>query len=201
MCTWRPCRGRPQRRWRPRPWPKQTSCCCAGSRRAWWRRRTRRAGRPASPFSRASAAAALAGPLQTWGSTDTWLRRVAPCMWADADEQRLGRSASGSSRGKQAPCRPHPGPSIACCCLSPLLVLPPSLPLKQKAEEQADGSSNRSVQERSDTFASWEAAISCSLAGARIKRLSKLYLALRGACCVGWGGGGGCGSVDQACAC
>jgi len=47
-------------------------------------------------------------------------------------------------------------------------------------EERQDGSSSKTVEERTLSFPSWAAATSCSLQGASIKRLSKLYLLLRG---------------------
>jgi hypothetical protein len=36
------------------------------------------------------------------------------------------------------------------------------------------------VQQRSDSYASWPEATSCSLQGVRLRRLSKLYLLIRG---------------------
>ncbi|KAI7844210.1 hypothetical protein COHA_002344 [Chlorella ohadii] len=49
----------------------------------------------------------------------------------------------------------------------------------EKVEERQDGSSSKTVEERTLSFPSWAAATSCSLQGASIKRLSKLYLLLR----------------------
>lgn len=66
------------------------------------------------------------------------------------------------------------------------LPLPPSR-LPQKREEQADGSTSKHVQECSDSFASFADATSCSLRGASVKRLSKLYLVLRGKGGKRWG--------------
>lgn len=54
----------------------------------------------------------------------------------------------------------------------------------QKVEEQKDGSSSKTVEERTLSFPNWAAATSCSLQGVNLKRLSKLYLLLRGG---GWG--------------
>ena len=61
----------------------------------------------------------------------------------------------------------------------------------QTRAEQADGTTTKTVEEKTDSFASWQQATSCSLAGVSMKRLSKLYLLIRG----GWvslflGGGG-----------
>lgn len=56
----------------------------------------------------------------------------------------------------------------------------------QKKEELEDGSTSKQVEERSEQYASWADATSCSLAGASIKRLTKLYLVLRGAWLEQW---------------
>lgn len=50
----------------------------------------------------------------------------------------------------------------------------------QRLEERPDGSSSKVVEARCLRYASWADATSCSLAGANPKRLSKLYLVLRG---------------------
>jgi hypothetical protein len=50
----------------------------------------------------------------------------------------------------------------------------------QKRAEQTDGATTKTVEEKTDSFASWQEATSCSLAGVSMKRLSKLYLLIRG---------------------
>ena len=49
----------------------------------------------------------------------------------------------------------------------------------------ADGTTTKTVAEKTDSFASWQEATSCSLAGVSMKRLSKLYLLVRGGCPLG----------------
>ena len=58
----------------------------------------------------------------------------------------------------------------------------------QNKEEQADGSVSKQMEERSDSFASWADATSCSLSGVSVKRLAKLYLLIRGE--LAWGSQG-----------
>lgn len=53
-------------------------------------------------------------------------------------------------------------------------------PPLQKKEEQADGSTRKTAEERTEHFASWGEALGCSLQGVSLRRLSKLYLLLRG---------------------
>jgi hypothetical protein len=68
------------------------------------------------------------------------------------------------------------------------VVLPPShcsALWLQKRAEQADGTTTKTVEEKTDSFASWQEATSCSLAGVSMKRLSKLYLLVRGGCPLG----------------
>lgn len=51
----------------------------------------------------------------------------------------------------------------------------------QTKEEGKDGAVTKRVQQRSASFAPWLRATSCSLQGVKLRRLSKLYLLVRGA--------------------
>ncbi|KAL4450085.1 hypothetical protein ABPG77_010754 [Micractinium sp. CCAP 211/92] len=53
--------------------------------------------------------------------------------------------------------------------------------VEERKEEQADGSTSKSVEEHTARFARWNEALGCSLRGVSLKRLSKLYLLLRAA--------------------
>lgn len=67
----------------------------------------------------------------------------------------------------------------------------------QKKEEQADGSISKTAEEHTDCFASWGEALGCGLKGISLKRLSKLYLLLRGG--PGKGEGGLCSGIALLC--
>ncbi|EFN54772.1 hypothetical protein CHLNCDRAFT_134704 [Chlorella variabilis] len=59
----------------------------------------------------------------------------------------------------------------------------------EKKEEHKDGSTSKKVEERTESFATWQQATSCSLHGVNKRRLTRLYLIIRGThritvCCV-----------------
>ena len=83
----------------------------------------------------------------------------------------LPSNVAGSVAAINLDLRFHPSAAPACL---------------QKQQEQADGSSIKVVEERTESFASWKAALSCSLGSTNAKRLNKLYLLLRGECRQEW---------------
>ena len=55
--------------------------------------------------------------------------------------------------------------------------------LLQKEVEQPDGSTAKQREEKAASYVSWDQAVTSSLAGANLRRTSKLYLVLRGEAC------------------
>lgn len=128
--------------------------------------------------------------------------------------EAAGQGCAVQARCLHPCCTTPPTAHLPCLCCSMRLPSPRdtkrSTPLArrclsppQKVVERKDGSSSKTVEERTLSFPSWAAATSCSLKGISTKRLAKLYLLLRGGrwLAVSWGGRRHAGAARQSRGC